>query len=116
MLISEVITELVDSLQAVDINATAEPADLELPGALVLSGDIEFAYLGAESFDMDFEIYLVCPAHKTQADVMDDLQDLLNKFRSVYPIKDAQPIALPRNTGSPIPGLLITLPVTITKD
>lgn len=116
MRISEALADIVGSLTTAGITTTAEPNNLELPGALILPGPIEFAYLGAEDYDMTFEVYLVTRSHSTQVEIMEDLQDLLEKFRTVYAIKEVQPMALPNPTGSPIPGLLINLTATITKD
>lgn len=112
MSISDALIEIVASLNDAGIYATAEPASMELPGAIVLPGVIEFNRLAG--FDMTFEIYLVTKQHRTQAEVMDDLQELLEKFRTVYQIPDAQPVALPQTTGSPLPALLINLTANIT--
>lgn len=116
MKISEAVTGVVSELNIAGINATAEPAELSLPGALVMPGNIDFTLLSADSYEMDFEVYLVTRSQRTQKEVLDDLQELLDTFREVYPVKTAQPIALPYSNGSPIPGLLIQFTATITKD
>lgn len=112
MRISEAVTEVVESLNAVGIDTTAETSTLVMPGALVIPRGIEYSQLGANP-DMEFEVWLVSPKHRLQAQIFDELEDLLTKFRSVYPIKTVTPAALPHTQGTLVPAFLITFTATL---
>lgn len=112
--IPEAINELVDSLKAAGIAATAEPSRLELPGILVMPGTLEFPYLDQTQFDMEFNLYLLVTP-KGGVENWIDLQGLLVKLRSVYDIPEALPVSVPlKDRTEPVPALLVTLKTTIS--
>lgn len=115
MKITEALDGIIENLKAAGLAATDSPPRVQLPGALVLPGDIEFKYLDNESFNMTFQIYLLTSNKGSQS--LDDLQTALEKFRSVYVISEARPVSLPLpQYPEPCPALAITLPLRITKD
>lgn len=113
--IAGAINEIVDSLKAAGIAATAEPSNLELPGILVMPGLIEFPYLDGEQFDIEFNLYLLVRA-KGGVENWIDLQLMLQKLRGVYEIPEALPVSvpLPNHATDPVPALLVTLKTTIS--
>lgn len=113
MKISEAVTDVVDQLINAGIEATQEPSEISIPGALVMPGEIDFSLLG-DDYEMSFEVYLVANAQRTQAETLDELQELLEKFRTVFTIKTAQPAALPLTKGNLIPSLLISFTAVIS--
>ncbi|WP_218711551.1 hypothetical protein [Arthrobacter sp. BF1] len=115
MKITEALNEIIDNLNAAGLAATDTPGQVQLPGALVLPGLIEFAYMDSETFNMDFQIYLLA-ANKGSIS-LDHLQDSLGKFRTVYPVTEAKPVSIPLSQyPEPCPALSITLSLRITKD
>jgi hypothetical protein len=113
--IAEAINDIVDSLKAAGLAATADPSKLELPGVLVMPGLIEFPYLDGSQFDQEFNLYLLT-SPKGGVENWVDLQDLLQKTRSVYEIPEALPVSvpLPNHSTGPVPALLVTLKTTIS--
>lgn len=115
MKITEALNEIIDNLNAAGLASTDEPARVQLPGALVLPGLIEFPYMDNESFTMEFQIYLLA-ANKGSIS-LGHLQESLGKFRTVYRISDAKPVSIPLpQYPDPCPALSITLQLRITKD
>lgn len=118
MLYGDAVAEIVQSLENAGISATAEPAKLHLPGALVIPGTMTFDILDADDYSADIDIYLLT-SNKGSVQSLNDLQELLTKFRSVFQVVEAEPISLnlPNIGGNdPVPGLQLTLRATITKD
>ena len=120
MLYGDAIAEIVQGLKNAGINATAEPSKLHLPGALVVPGTMTFDILDADNFSAEIDIYLLT-SNKGSIQSLNDLQELLTKFRTAFQAVEAEPISLnlPNATGGspdPVPGLQLTLQATITKD
>ena len=118
MLFGDAIAEVVTKLQDAGINATAEPSQVHLPGALVVPGTMTFDILDADNYSAEIDIYLLT-INNGSVQSLNDLQELLTRFRSVFQIVEAEPISLPlSNIGGPdpVPGFLITIQATITKD
>lgn len=118
MLFSDALKEVVETLDNAGIVSTTEPSKVQLPGALVLPGTLTFDFLDGETFSANIQIYLLT-RNNGSLQSLDDLQELLIKFRTVYSALEAEPIALPLTNVAgpdPVPGLLITLQATITKD
>lgn len=114
----DALQEVVDALQDAGINATTEPKKLQLPGALVIPGTLEFDLLDSENYSFNIDIYLLT-SEKGSVHSMNDLQALLNKARTKYSFPNAEPISLTLpNIGGPdpVPGLLIALQATITEE
>lgn len=117
-LIGDALAEVVQALRDAGINATTEPSEVQLPGALVVPGTLTFDLLDAENYSANIDIYLLT-SNKGSVQSMNDLQTLLNKFRVAFQIPEAEPISLnlPNVSGpDPVPGLLITLKATITEE
>lgn len=118
MLFSDALQEVVERLDAAGITSTTEPSQLQLPGALVEPGLITFDHLDPDTFSADINIYLLT-RNNGSVQTLNELQELLQKFRTVFEPLEVQPMSLPlANTAgaNPVPGLLITLQTTITKD
>ena len=118
MLFGDALAEIVTGLRNAGINATSEPAKVQLPGAIVEPGLLTFDLLDGDNYSAQFNVYLLT-SNKGTVQSLNDLQDLLTKFRSVFQVVEAEPISLPiPNIGGPdpVPGLLLTLQATITKD
>ncbi len=118
MLYGDALDEIVTALQGAGINATSELSSVQLPGALVIPGTLSFDLLDSDNYSAEFDIYLLT-SNKGTVQSLNDLQDLLMKFRSVFQVVEAEPISLTiPNVGGPdpVPGLLLTLQATITKD
>lgn len=118
MLFSDAMQEIVDKLDSAGIVSTTEPSQLQLPGALVVPGLLTFDFLDGETFSANFEIYLLT-RNNGSVQSLNDLQDLLTKFRTVFDPLEAAHISIPLTNVAgpdPVPGLLITLQATITKD
>lgn len=113
--ITEALNEIVDILKNAGVAATADASLLELPGVLVLPGDIQFPYLDGSQFDMEFNLWIMA-RDKGAVDTWVELQTLLTAVRSVFEIPDATPINMPlRNQSSePVPALLATIRTTIS--
>jgi hypothetical protein len=113
--IVEAINDIVDSLKAAGIAATADPSELELPGVLVMPGLIEFPYLSGTQFDQEFDLFLLV-SPKGGVENWVDLQALLQKLRTVYEIPEALPVSvpLPNHSAGPVPALQVTLKTTIS--
>ncbi len=113
--ITGAINDLVTALKTAGIAATAEPSKVELPGILVMPGNIEFPYLDNSQFNMEFNLYILA-ADKGSVETWTDLQTVLQKLRTVYEIPDALPINRPLQNQSPdpVPALLVTLKTTIS--
>jgi hypothetical protein len=118
MLYGDAIAEVVQGLKDAGINATSEPSKLHLPGALVVPGTMTFDILDGDNYSAQIDIYLLT-SNKGSIQSLNDLQELLTKFRSVFQAVEAEPLSLnlPNIGGNdPVPGLLLTLQATITKD
>jgi hypothetical protein len=118
MLYGDALAEVVTGLNNAGINATSELSRVQYPGALVVPGTLSFDLLDSDNYSAEFDIYLLT-SNKGTVQSLNDLQDLLNKFRSVFQAVEAEPISLtiPNASGpDPVPGLLLTLQATITKD
>lgn len=113
----DALQDLVSQLDAGGITATTELATLQLPGALVVPGTLQFEYLDPDNYSANVDVYLLVADHGS-IESMNDAQDLLTKFRAIFKVLEAEPIALPApNHGAdPLPGFLVTLALTITKD
>lgn len=113
----DALKDIVSQLDTGGINATTDLATLQLPGALVVPGTIQFDYLDPDNYSASVDIYLLT-SDRGSIESLNDLQDLLVKFREVFSVQEAEPIALPApNHGAdPLPGLLLNLALTITKD
>lgn len=113
--ITEALNEIVDTLKGAGIAATSEAGSLELPGALVVPSTVEFSSLDDTEFDMEFNVFLMTADVSGSAEVWIKLQDLLQNFRSVYPVAEALPINKPNSSlTSPAPALLVTLSMHIS--
>lgn len=118
MLYGDALAEIITGLKNAGINATSEPSEIQLPGALVVPGIMSFDLLDGDNYSAVFEINLLT-ANKGSIQSLNDLQALLTKFRTQFQAVEAEPISLilPNISGSdPVPGLLLTLQATITKD
>lgn len=118
MLYGDALAEIVTGLKNAGINATSEPSKLQLPGAIVEPGLLTFDLLDGDNYSAEFNIYLLT-SNKGTVQSLNDLQDLLNKFRSVFQVVEAEAMSLPLPNiagPDPVPGLLLTLQATITKD
>lgn len=118
-LIGDALSEVVEELKATGINATTEPSKVNLPGALVVPGLISFDILDEDTYSAVIDIYLLTNGNKGSIQSMNELQGLLNKFRTIYQIPEAEPISIQiPNIGGPdpVPGLQVSLQATITKD
>lgn len=112
--IAGAMAELVDSLKAAGIAATADVSKVEYPGIIVMPGTLEFPYLDGTQFDMQFNLWIVA-ADKGSVETWIELQNVLQKLRTVYEIADAIPINRPiSSTSNPVPALLVTLKTTIS--
>lgn len=110
----DALEEIADSLRQAGLRATTDPVKIQLPGVLVMPGTMRFNHLDG-SFEAVIEIYLLT-ANKGTSASLNDLQDLLNKLRSVYSIPSAEPISVPLKNLSPdpVPGLLVNLQTVIS--
>ncbi|WP_064722255.1 hypothetical protein [Paenarthrobacter nicotinovorans] len=117
MLFGDALDEIVTGLINAGINATSEPKKLQLPGAVVEPGTMTFDLLDGDNYSAEFNVYLLT-ANKGTVQSLNDLQDMLTKFRSVFQVIEAEPLSLvvPAGGPDPVPGLLLTLQATITKD
>lgn len=117
MRISEALSEVVTRLEAAGVEASADAGKLVFPGAFVVPGMITYPYLDKSTFDFQIDIYLLT-VDNGAIDAIDKLQDLLEKVQTVFDVPEAEPISLPvgQIAGVPLPGLLISLQTTITKD
>lgn len=117
MLYGDALQEIVTGLKNAGIKATTEIANLQLPGALVIPGPMTFDILDGENYSAEIEVYLLT-SNKGSIQSLNDLQELLTDFRTVFNVSEAEPISLPLTNlaPDPVPGLLITLQATITKD
>ncbi|PMQ21371.1 hypothetical protein [Glutamicibacter arilaitensis] len=115
MLYGDALQEIADTLSAAGVNATVEPDRLEVPGALVNPGVIEFDHLDKETYSATVEVYLVT-SDRGAVETLNDLQHLLAKTKAVYGFSTATPATLSASNHSPdgLPALLLELPVTIT--
>lgn len=112
--VSEALQEIVDTLNGADIPTVVDGGRIIPPGIVVVPGTMTFPYLDASQFDMEFNLFLMARDNAGNADVWDQLQDLLQKVRSVYPVSEAIPINRPSSISStPVPALLVTLNLTI---
>ena len=113
----DALEEIETALQNAGLRATTEPSKLHLPGALIVPGTMSFEILDQEDYVASIDIYLLT-ANKGSIRSLNDLQDMLTILRGVFVIPEAEPITLDLNNISkdPIPGLLINLQATITKD
>lgn len=115
MTISEALQEIVETLKGTGIAATSDGGRMEFPGVLVVPSTMEFPYLDNESFDMEFNLFLMTRDNSGSVDVWSGLQELLQKVRSVYPIEEALPINKPNSSNSnPAPALLVVLKTRIS--
>lgn len=112
--LAEVVAELTDA----GIRATTEPKNFQIPGALVVPGTIDFDILGDDAYSMVIDIYLLPRKNGTHIQAMNDAAEMLIKLRTVFEVPNAEPISisLPNLSTDPVPGLLISLQATITKD
>lgn len=112
----EALADIVDQLNAAGMRATTEPNEVQTPGVLVIPGVMTFDYLDHENFSAQFDVYIVTSNNGTIQSI-NDLQDELAVFRTVFQALEAEPVMVPLpNYNDPVPGLLITLQATITKD
>ena len=117
MAIAAALDEIVSTLIAAGLRATAEPSKVQTPGVLVLPGDIAFDRLSDEEMSMDFDIYLISKNNGGRQ-TLAELEGMLYKVQSVYPIAGGSPLSVPLSNLSPdpLPALLVRLPVNITKE
>lgn len=117
MLYGDALQEIVTGLDNAGLRATTEVSELQLPGALVVPGPISFEYLDHENYTANVEVYLLTADHGS-VNSMNELQELLANFHTVFDALEAEPLSLnlPNISQNPIPGLLINLQATITKD
>jgi hypothetical protein len=114
--IGDALQEVVDTLTAAGVPASTEPGELDLPGAFVVPGVINFDLLSGDDYSMVIDIYLLTP-NNGAIEAINSLQDMLVKVRTVYGVPNAEPMSLPLGNGQEaLPGLLISLQATITKD
>lgn len=114
----DALAEIVATLKGAGIHATTELAQAQLPGAIVIPGPMSFDILDGDNYSAFIEIYLLT-SNKGSVQSLNDLQTLIEKFRSVYQVVDAEPVSLtlPNIAGNdPVPGLLVNLQATITKE
>lgn len=113
----DALQEIVTSLKNVGLRATTEPSKLQLPGVLVVPGIITFDYLDQDNYSAVVDVYLLT-SNKGSVQSLNDLQDQLALFREVYASLEAEPVtlALSNLSTDPVPGLLLNLQLTITKD
>lgn len=114
----DALAEVVAALRTTGMNATTEMSEIQLPGALVVPGLMTFDILDEDNYSATIEIYLLT-SNKGSVQSMNDLQTLIEKFRTVFQVIDAEPLSLnlPNIAGNdPVPGLLVTLQATITKE
>ena len=74
--------------------------------------------MNGTDYSAQIEIYLLT-SNKGTVQSFNDLQEMLDKLRSVHDIPEAEPISVPlKNIAGPdpAPGLFITLQATVTKD
>lgn len=113
--IKEALQEIVDTLEGAGIPTVVDGGKIIPPGVIVVPGQIQFPTLAGDSFDMEFNLFLITRDNAGNAEVWDGLQDLLQKVRSVYQISEAIPINKPNSsTSNPAPALLVTLNLTIS--
>lgn len=120
MLYGDALQEVVTALDNAGVTSTTEMSQVQLPGALVVPGTMTFDYLDGDNFSANIDVYLLV-RNNGSVQSLNDLQDLLTKFRTVFDAIEAEPISLslPNATGGspdPVPGLQLTLQATITKD
>lgn len=117
MRIGEALSEVVARLEAAGVEASVDAGQLVFPGAFVVPGMITFPYLDKSTYEMNIDIYLLT-TDNGGIDAIEKLQDLLDKVQTVFDVPEAEPISLPvgQYAGNPLPGLLISLKTTITKD
>jgi hypothetical protein len=116
MLIGDALQEVVDTLNAAGVSASTEINGVEYPGAFVVPGEISYDILSGDDFSMIIEIYLLTRNNGALENI-NVLQDMLSKVRSVYGVPNALPLSLEIVKGQgALPGLLINLQATITKD
>lgn len=113
--IPEALNEIVAALKGADLAATADASRLELPGILVMPGDMSFPYLDDSQFDMDFTLWLLA-RDIGPVETWGELQVLLQGVRTVYQVVEAVPINRPlaNQSSEPVPALLITIKTTIS--
>lgn len=113
--IAEALNEIVAELVAAGVAATADASRLELPGVLVMPGEIQFPYLDGSQFDMQFNLWIMA-RDKGAVDTWVELQELLTKVRARFEIPDAIPINRPlaNQSSEPVPALLATIQTTIS--
>lgn len=113
----DALADIETAFKNVGINATTETQKLQLPGVLIIPGRMHFDRLDFDTYSADVEVYLLT-SNKGSVQSMNDLQELLLKVTSVFTIEEAEPISLQLSNLSPdpLPGLLVNLDVTISKD
>lgn len=113
--LTEALDEIVENLKSAGIAATSDAQYLELPGVLVVPSTLTFPYFNDSEFDVEFNVFLMTADVSGSAEVWMKLQELLQKFRSVYPVAEALPINKPNSSlTSPAPALLVTLSMHIS--
>lgn len=114
--IGAALVEFVELLTAANVNAVADPRDLELPGIWVTINQVDFAALSGERYEMAFDCYLIAMDNGVPAS-LDQLSDQLTALTAaVNGNVSAQPITvtMPNHSADPLPALLVTITTEIT--
>lgn len=113
----EVLQEVAEALTTAGLPASTEVSELvPFPGAWIVPGTMNFVYLSNEEYDFDIEVLILTP-NQGAVESFNSLMELLTIARSVYHIPTAEPFSLSLGNGQePLPGLSITITLTITKD
>jgi hypothetical protein len=117
MTLDEAAAELAAQLVAAGVPAVVDPRDLNLPGAWLEPGPIEYPYLDPTAYDVTWNLYLVA-IDNGAGPALDALGKMLATLREAFPVPEAQPIALTlANQGAgELPGLLCTIQTKITEN
>lgn len=112
----DALEQIVSELDAGGIIATADASKIQLPGALVVPGMVTFNRLDPDTYEATVDVYLLT-ADRGSLESLNDLQDLLQTFRQIFDVLEAEPLSLQvPNYPNPLPGLVISLNLEITKD
>jgi hypothetical protein len=112
----EALQDLTAQIQALGINAVYNPQDLNLPGAWVTPGAIEYDILDTDNYSMAFDVYLIASNNDVTGSLV-DLSEMVDKLRIAFAVPEATPVSVDlKNHGGAMPALLVTLQTTITKD
>jgi hypothetical protein len=102
---------------ATGLRTYVNPEQCNVPCVLVAPGKVRVDRLDAETYEVDWSVYLVCADHGP-IEVMDDLGDMLATVSAHLPVEEAEQVyvPMPGHSGAEMPGLMFKFTTEITPE